>query len=159
MVFSEGCNFCEFRVLEKIIHRKQKFYMVHTLFLTDSRKFNPTKYTTYTVYIKRSYSFHVQFIFIDSETTHRRCLVLKKFQDTASLICREMPQKNDWLGKVFTLLSSLFRCFSGTTIHITLSTTTEPYFVSINSNLSFTHLVNTCFLIVMVSPHLCMGKS
>ena len=23
--------------------------MVHTLFLTDSRKFNPTKYTTYTV--------------------------------------------------------------------------------------------------------------
>ena len=46
MVFSEGC---EFRVLEKIIHRKQKFYMVHTLFLTDSRKFNPMKYTTYTV--------------------------------------------------------------------------------------------------------------
>ena len=49
MVFSEECNFREFRVLEKIIHRKQKFYMVHTLFLTDSRKFNPTKYTTYTV--------------------------------------------------------------------------------------------------------------
>ena len=49
MVFSEGCNFREFRVLEKIIHRKQKNYMVHTLFLTDSRKFNPTKYTTYTV--------------------------------------------------------------------------------------------------------------
>ena len=30
--------------------QKTKFYMVHTLFLTDSRKFNPAKYTTYTVY-------------------------------------------------------------------------------------------------------------
>ena len=29
--------------------QKTKFYMVHTLFLTDSRKFNPAKYTTYTV--------------------------------------------------------------------------------------------------------------
>ena len=26
--------------------------MVHTLFLTDSRKFNPTKYTTYTVLVR-----------------------------------------------------------------------------------------------------------
>ena len=44
-----GKKFREFRVLEKIIHRKQKFYMVHTLFLTDLRNFNPAKYTTYTV--------------------------------------------------------------------------------------------------------------
>ena len=112
------------------------------------------------LYIKRSYSFHVQFvIIIGSKTMHRRCFILKKFQDTASLICREMPQKK-WL--VSTLLSSLFRCFSGTTIHITLPTTTEPHFVNINSFLSFTHLVNIsymCFLIVMVLPHLCMGKS
>ena len=36
----------KFHVLEKIIiHRKQKIYMVHILFLTDSRNFNPTKYT------------------------------------------------------------------------------------------------------------------
>ena len=41
-----GEKFREFCVLEKIIHRKQKIYMVHTLFLTDSRKFNPTKYIT-----------------------------------------------------------------------------------------------------------------
>ena len=31
--------------------QKTKMYMVHTLFLTDSRNFNPTKYTTYTVYL------------------------------------------------------------------------------------------------------------
>ena len=42
--------FCEFRVLEKIIHRK-KNYMVCTLFLTDLQKFNPAKYTTYTVFL------------------------------------------------------------------------------------------------------------
>ena len=36
----------------KIINRKQIIYMVHTLFLTDSQKFNPAKYTTYTVYKK-----------------------------------------------------------------------------------------------------------
>ena len=48
-----GEKFHEFRIfLEKIINRKQKIYMVHTLFLTDSRKFNPTKYTTYTIYKK-----------------------------------------------------------------------------------------------------------
>ena len=44
-----GKKFRKFRVLEKIIHRKQKIYMVHTLFLTDSQNFNPAKYTTYTV--------------------------------------------------------------------------------------------------------------
>ena len=49
MVYFAGKKFREFCVLEKIIHRK-KIYMVHTLFLTDSRKFNPPKYTTYTVY-------------------------------------------------------------------------------------------------------------
>ena len=36
---------------EKIIHRKQKIYIVHTLILTDSQKFNPAKYTTYTVFL------------------------------------------------------------------------------------------------------------
>ena len=40
-----GEKFCEFRILEKNIHRKQKIYMVHTLLLTDSQNFNPTKYT------------------------------------------------------------------------------------------------------------------
>ena len=49
MVYFVGKEFCEFCVLEEIIHRKQKIYMVHTLFLTDSRNFNPTKYTAYTV--------------------------------------------------------------------------------------------------------------
>ena len=44
-----GIKFHEFCVLEKIIHRKQKIYMVHTLFLTNSQYFNPTKYTPYTV--------------------------------------------------------------------------------------------------------------
>ena len=44
-----GENFCEFRVLEKNYTQKTKIYMVHTLFLIDSQKFNPTKYTTYTV--------------------------------------------------------------------------------------------------------------
>ena len=29
--------------------QKTKIYMVHTLFLPDLKKFNPTKYTTYTV--------------------------------------------------------------------------------------------------------------
>ena len=36
--------------------QKTKFYMVHTLFLTDSRKFNPVKYTTYTVFFSLSLS-------------------------------------------------------------------------------------------------------
>ena len=44
-----GKKFRKFRILEKIIHRKQKIYMVHTLFLTDSCNFNPAKYTTYMV--------------------------------------------------------------------------------------------------------------
>ena len=47
-----GKKFREFRILEKTIHRKQKIYMVHTLFLTNSRNFNPTKYTPYTIYIQ-----------------------------------------------------------------------------------------------------------
>ena len=51
-----GKNFREFRVLEKNYTQKTKFYMVHTLFLTDSRKFNPAKYTTYTVIIISLYS-------------------------------------------------------------------------------------------------------
>ena len=42
-------KFCEFRVLEKNYTQKTKIYMVHALFLTNSRKFNPAKYTTYTV--------------------------------------------------------------------------------------------------------------
>ena len=46
-----GKKFRKFRVLEKIIHRKQKIYMVHTLFLTDSQNFNPIGYTPYTVVI------------------------------------------------------------------------------------------------------------
>ena len=29
----------------KIIHRKQKIYMVHIIFLTNSQNFNPAKYT------------------------------------------------------------------------------------------------------------------
>ena len=44
-----GENFREFCVLEKNYTQKTKIYMVHTLFLTNSRKFNPAKYTTYTV--------------------------------------------------------------------------------------------------------------
>ena len=42
----------------QILHFRKKFtqktknYMVHTLFLTDWWKFNPKKYTTYTVYSK-----------------------------------------------------------------------------------------------------------
>ena len=44
-----GIKFRDFCVLEKIIHRKQKIYMVHTLFLTNSQNFNPAKYMAYTV--------------------------------------------------------------------------------------------------------------
>ena len=44
-----GKKFCKFCILEKIIHRKQKIYMVHTLILTDSRNFNPAKIIPYTV--------------------------------------------------------------------------------------------------------------
>ena len=51
VVYFAGKNFHEFRVLEKNYTQKTKFYMVHTLFLTDSRKFNPAKYTTYTVHL------------------------------------------------------------------------------------------------------------
>ena len=47
MVYFAGRKFREFHVIEKIIHRKQKIYMVHTLFLTELRNFNPAKYTTY----------------------------------------------------------------------------------------------------------------
>ena len=47
-----GKKFREFHVLEKIIHRKQNIYMVHTLLLTDLRNFNLTKYTIYTVYAR-----------------------------------------------------------------------------------------------------------
>ena len=50
-IYFVGIKFRDFRVLEKIIHRKQKIYMVHTLFLTDSQNFNPTKYMAYTVFI------------------------------------------------------------------------------------------------------------
>ena len=35
--------------------QKTKFYKVHTLFLTDLRKFNPTKCTTYTVLLLLNY--------------------------------------------------------------------------------------------------------
>ena len=45
-----GENFREFHVLEKIIHRKHKIYMVNYLFLTDSWNFNPAKYTTYKIF-------------------------------------------------------------------------------------------------------------
>ena len=44
-----GIKFCEFHILEKNYTQKTKIYMVNTLFLTDSQKSNPTKYTTYTV--------------------------------------------------------------------------------------------------------------
>ena len=40
----------KFRVLEKNYTQKTKFYMVHTLFLTDSQNFNPMKYTPYMVF-------------------------------------------------------------------------------------------------------------
>ena len=50
-----GKNFREFHVLEKNYTQKTKFYMVHTLFLTDSRKFNPAKYTIYTVRNQEEY--------------------------------------------------------------------------------------------------------
>ena len=44
-----GENFSRISRFRKNYTQKTKFYMVHTLFLTDSRKFNPAKYTTYTV--------------------------------------------------------------------------------------------------------------
>ena len=47
---SRGKKFRKFRILERIIHRKQKIYIVYTLFLTDSRNFNPVKYTPYMVF-------------------------------------------------------------------------------------------------------------
>ena len=43
-------NFSQISRFRKNYTQKTKFYMVHTLFLTDSQKFNPAKYTTYTVY-------------------------------------------------------------------------------------------------------------
>ena len=42
-------NFSRILRLRKNYTQKTKFYMFHTLFLTNSRKFNPAKYTTYTV--------------------------------------------------------------------------------------------------------------
>ena len=44
-----GEKFSRILCFRKIIHRKQKIYMVHTLFLTDSQNFNHVKYTTYMV--------------------------------------------------------------------------------------------------------------
>ena len=46
-----GENFSRISRFRKNYTQKTKFYMVHTLFLTDSRKFNPAKYTTYTVLV------------------------------------------------------------------------------------------------------------
>ena len=43
-----GKIFANFAFLKKST-QKTKIYIVHTLFLTDWRKFNPVKYTTYTV--------------------------------------------------------------------------------------------------------------
>ena len=45
-----GEKFSRISCFRKNYTQKTKIYMVHTLFLTDSRNFNPTKYTTYTVY-------------------------------------------------------------------------------------------------------------
>ena len=52
-----GGIFCREKISQILRFRKNytqktKIYMVHTLFLTDSRKFNPAKYTTYTVHCK-----------------------------------------------------------------------------------------------------------
>ena len=68
MVYFVGKIFREFRVLEKIIHRKQKIYMVHTLFLTDLRNFNPAKYTTYTVLIQNYNVWAIKFKLYDCVT-------------------------------------------------------------------------------------------
>lgn len=38
-----------FRVSNKIIHKNQLIYIVHTLFLTFSQTFNPLKISTYTL--------------------------------------------------------------------------------------------------------------
>ena len=38
-----------FHVSNKIIHKNQLIYMVHTLFLTFSQTFNPLKISTYTL--------------------------------------------------------------------------------------------------------------
>ena len=50
---SRGKIFANF-AFKKNYTQKTKFYMVHTLFLTDSRKFNPAKYTIYTVYLSNA---------------------------------------------------------------------------------------------------------
>ena len=44
-----GEKFLQISRFRKNYTQKTKFYMAHTLFLTDLQKFNPAKYTTYTV--------------------------------------------------------------------------------------------------------------
>ena len=46
-----GEKFLRISRFRKNYTQETKNYMVCTLFLTDSQKFNPTKYTTYTVFL------------------------------------------------------------------------------------------------------------
>ena len=46
-----GEKFLRISRFRKNYTQKTKNYMVRTLFLTDSQKFNPAKYTTYTVFL------------------------------------------------------------------------------------------------------------
>ena len=93
MVYFAGKKFHEFYVLEKIIHRKQKIYMVHTLFLTDSQNLNPTKYT-HLYGTKRSKS-------QKSEVTFTKFYVQLYMYISSTPICMKKIQflfQNDALG-------------------------------------------------------------
>ena len=48
-------KFCEFRV-SKNLYTNEIIYMIHALFFTDSRNFNPSKILPYTVKGKREMS-------------------------------------------------------------------------------------------------------
>ena len=84
-------KFREFRVLEKNLTQKTKIYMVHTLFLTDSRKFNPAKYTTYNVI--PILCMHACSTLTMADVYRRRCLSRITFA-TGKKVCMESL---DWI--------------------------------------------------------------